>query len=78
MDDVAPTIIPRETGDATGLLFYAFFLYTLFNRAPRLRIAYMLAVWFSFEGALLTAVNPITCMLLSTMFVIDGRRGRSG
>lgn len=67
-----------EYGIIPGLLFYGFFLYTLFNRAPRLRIAYMLAVWFSFEGALLTAVNPITCMLLSTMFVIDGRRGRSG
>lgn len=64
-----------EYGIVPGLLFYAFFLYTLFNRAPRLRIAYMLAVWFTFEGALLTAVNPITCMLLSTMFVIDGRRG---
>jgi hypothetical protein len=64
-----------EYGIIPGLLFYGFFLYTLFNRAPRLRIAYMLAVWFSFEGALLTAVNPITCMLLSTMFVIDDRRG---
>lgn len=67
-----------EYGIIPGVLFYGFFLYTLFNRAPRLRIAYMLAIWFSFEGALLTAVNPITCMLLSTMFVIDGRRGRSG
>lgn len=66
-----------EYGIVPGILFYAFFLYTLFNRAPRLRIAYMLAVWFSFEGALLTAVNPVTCMLLSTMFVLDGRRGRS-
>lgn len=63
-----------EYGIIPGLLFYGFFLYTLFNHAPRLRIAYMLAIWFSFEGALLTAVNPITCMLLSTMFMIDGRR----
>ncbi len=66
-----------EYGIVPGLLFYAFFLYTLFNRAPRLRIAYMLAVWFTFEGALLTAVNPIACMLLSTMFVIEGRRNNS-
>jgi len=66
-----------EYGIIPGLLFYAFFLYTLFNRAPRLRIAYMLAVWFTFEGALLTAVNPIVCMLLSTMFAIEGRSGAS-
>jgi hypothetical protein len=67
-----------EYGIIPGLLFYAFFLYTLFNRAPRLRIAYMLAVWFTFEGALLTAVNPIVCMRLSTMFAIEGRSGLKG
>ena len=66
-----------EYGILPGLLFYGFFLYTLFNRAPRLRIAYMLAVWFTFEGALLTAVNPIVCMLLSTMFAIEGQRRKT-
>ncbi len=66
-----------EYGILPGLLFYGFFLYTLFNRAPRLRIAYMLVVWFTFEGALLTAVNPIVCMLLSTMFAIEGQRRKT-
>lgn len=67
-----------EYGIIPGLLFYAFFLYALFNRAPSLRIAFLLAVWFSFEGALLTAVNPITCVLLSTMFIVDREKARRG
>jgi hypothetical protein len=64
-----------EYGIIPGLLFYAFFLYAMFNRAPSLRIAFMLVIWFSFEGALLTAVNPIACALLSTMFVVGRRKG---
>jgi hypothetical protein len=64
-----------EYGVIPGILFYAFFLYAMFNRAPSLRIAFMLVIWFSFEGALLTAVNPIACALLSTMFIV-GRQKR--
>ncbi len=64
-----------EYGIIPGILFYAFFLYAMFNRAPSLRIAYMLVIWFSFEGALLTAVNPIACALLSTMFMVGRRKG---
>lgn len=64
-----------EYGIIPGILFYAFFLYAMFNRAPSLRIAYMLVIWFSFEGALLTAVNPIACALLSTMFFVERRKG---
>lgn len=35
----------------------------------------MLVIWFSFEGALLTAVNPIACALLSTVFMVGRRKG---
>lgn len=60
-----------EYGIVPGLLFYAFFLHALFHKAPSPGLSIMLAVWFSLEGALLTAVNPITCVLLSTMFILD-------
>lgn len=67
-----------EYGAITGTLLYAMIFYTLFNRPPYRRLAFMLLVWFSIEGALLTAVNPYTCALLSSLFVIDrtSRRGR--
>lgn len=65
-----------EYGVIPGLLFYAFFLHALFDKAPQPRLSLMLAVWFSLEGALLTAVNPITCVLLSTMFLLDGKSSR--
>ncbi len=58
-----------EYGVLPGLLFYAYFLYAMFDRPPLRRLAMVLVIWFTFEGALLTAVNPITC-LISGMFVI--------
>lgn len=60
-----------EYGVITGLLFYAFVVYTLLDRPPSRGLAFTLLVWFTFEGSLLTAVNPITCMLLSSLFVIE-------
>lgn len=63
-----------EYGFVPGVAFYVFFLYTLFDRAPDKRLAFTLAVWFSIEGALLTALNPITCVILSTMFALPRRR----
>lgn len=58
-----------EYGVIPGVTFYAFFLYAMFDRPVSKRLAFTLVVWFSLEGALLTAVNPITCIILSSMFV---------
>jgi hypothetical protein len=63
-----------EYGLIPAVTFYAFFLYSLFKNAAYRSIAFTLAVWYTFEGALLTAINPLTCVLLSTMFLV--RRGR--
>jgi hypothetical protein len=60
-----------EYGLMTGALLYAFILYALFNRAPYRQLAFVLAVWFSLEGSLLTSVNPLTCALFSSLFVLD-------
>jgi hypothetical protein len=66
-----------EYGLITGIVFYGFFLYTLFHKAPYRQLAFVLAVWFSLEGSLLTAVNPLTCALFSSFFVLDrGKRTR--
>lgn len=68
------TKVVIEYGFLTGILFYGFFLYTMFNRAVDKPIAFTLAVWFSIEGALLTSLNPLACALLSTLFYIPGGR----
>ena len=60
-----------EYGYLTGILLYAMMGYVLLNRAPYRRLAFLLIVWFSIEGALLTAVNPYTCALFSSLFVLD-------
>lgn len=65
---IAKAII--EYGVLPGLLFYAYFLYAMFNRAPWRRLALVLVIWFTFEGALLTAINPLTC-LMSSLFLIE-------
>jgi hypothetical protein len=57
------------------VLFYGYFLYAMFDRPASRRLAFTLVIWFTFEGALLTALNPFTCMLLSSFFLIErGRR----
>lgn len=63
-----------EYGLITGAAFYAFLVYALFDRPPSRRLAFALLLWFTFEGSLLTAVNPITCVMLSSLFVIERER----
>jgi hypothetical protein len=59
-----------EYGLIPGVLFYGYFLYSLFRNTAHKSLAFTLAVWFTFEGALLTAINPLTCVLLGTLFVL--------
>lgn len=64
-----------EYGLFTGLALYAFLIHAMFDRPASRALAFTLLLWFTFEGALLTAVNPLTCVLLSSMFIVDrGRR----
>jgi hypothetical protein len=66
-----------EYGLLEGILFYAFYLFSLFDRAPSKQIAFVVAIWFSFEGTLLTPLNPIACVMLCTMFIVrDEKRIR--
>jgi hypothetical protein len=68
-----------EYGFITGILFYVFLLRTMFDNPPSRRMAFTLAVWFSIEGALLTCVNPMTIVFMSTALVVDREpRRRSG
>jgi len=69
-----------EYGLLEGILFYAFFLFCMLDRTPSRRFAFIITLWFSFEGTLLTAYNPIACVMFLTMFFIVGRsvRTRSG
>lgn len=60
-----------EYGLIAGLLFYAFFTWTMFDRPPNMRIAICVFVWFGIEGSLLTAINPISCMMFSSMFLLN-------
>jgi hypothetical protein len=66
-----------EYGLLAGALFYGYFIYALFDRPPSRPLAFTLLLWFSFEGTLLTAVYPITCVLLSSMFLIEHDRPTS-
>ena len=59
-----------EYGYLTAGLFLALVLRAMFDRPPSLVLAFTLVVWFSLEGALLTAVNPFLCMMLSSFFVV--------
>lgn len=61
-----------EYGLIPAVVFYTYFLYALFRNAPYRSIAFTLAVWFTFEGSLLLAIYPLTCVLLVSMFVIRG------
>ncbi len=63
-----------EYGVITGALFYGYLIYALFDRPPSRALTFTLLLWFSFEGTLLTAVYPITCVLLSSMFLIEHDR----
>jgi hypothetical protein len=66
-----------EYGLLEGILFYVFFFYSLFERAPSKQLAFVIAIWFSFESTLLTPLNPLACVMLSTMFIVrDEKRVR--
>jgi hypothetical protein len=65
-----------EYGYLAGALFYAFFLYTLFDSAPSRRLAFMLAIWFSIMAGLAVPANTVTCMMLCTLFRVESTSAR--
>ncbi|MGK6324282.1 hypothetical protein ACMGDM_14530 [Sphingomonas sp. DT-51] len=72
-----------EYGLIQGLLLYVFLIFSLFDRAPSRQLSFILILWYSFEGTLLTPLNPLALVMLSTMFVVRDapareRRSRSG
>jgi hypothetical protein len=66
-----------EYGLVTGLIFYAFLIYSLFRNAVDRSVAFVLIVWYSFEGTLLTPFNPLTVVMLGTMLRVAPRSSRS-
>jgi hypothetical protein len=70
-----------EYGLLQGLLFYGFLIYAMFDRTPSRQFSVILILWYSFEGTLLTPLNPIALVMLSAMFLMRDaapRRARSG
>ncbi|MBW6528244.1 hypothetical protein KZ813_15490 [Sphingomonas sp. RHCKR7] len=71
-----------EYGLIQGVLLYAFLLFSMFDRTPSRQFAIILILWYSFEGTLLTPLNPIALVMLSSMFILRDaprtRRSRSG
>ena len=66
-----------EYGLIEGIAFYAFYLFSMIDRTPSRQFAFVLALWFSFEGTLLVGLYPIACVMLSTMFFLpESKRGR--
>ncbi|MBB3695761.1 hypothetical protein [Sphingomonas sp. BK580] len=59
-----------EYGLVQGLLLYAFLLFSMFDRTPSRQFAIILILWYSFEGTLLTPLNPIALVMLSSMFIL--------
>lgn len=72
------TKVAIEYGLVSAILFYAWVIYALFRRAPDKAIAFVLLVWFSFEGTLLTAHNVLSLVLFGTLLRVapDGARSR--
>lgn len=72
------TKVAIEYGLVSALIFYAFLIYTLFRKAPDKALAFVLLVWFSFEGTLLTAHNVLSLVLFGTLLRVapEGRRAR--
>lgn len=56
-----------EYGLLTGVLFYGVIIYSLFRRAPDRAFAFVLLVWYTFEGTLLTAHNALSLVLFGTL-----------
>lgn len=72
-----------EYGLIEGILFYVFYVFCMLDRTPSRQFAFVIIVWFSFESTLLTPLNPLACVMLSTMFAMRDekrvrRRSRSG
>lgn len=67
------TKLSVEYGLIEALVFYGFLFYCLFDGAVSRRLVFVVAVWYSFEGTLLTAYNPLACVLLITMFYVPAR-----
>lgn len=61
------TKVAIEYGLITAVLFYGWLIYCLFRRAPDRAIAFVLLVWFTFEGTLLTAHNVLSLVLFGTL-----------
>lgn len=59
-----------EYGLISAIIFYAWVIYCLFRRAPQGAIAFVLIVWFSFEGTLLTAHNVLSLVMFGTLLRI--------
>ncbi|WP_335309884.1 metallophosphoesterase family protein [Sphingomonas phyllosphaerae] len=65
-----------EYGLVCAIIFYAWVIYCLFRRAPQGAIAFVLIVWFSFEGTLLTAHNVLSLVLFGTLLRVAPEEGR--
>lgn len=68
------TKLSVEYGLIEAVIFYAFVLYCLLEGGVSRRLAFVVIVWYSFEGTLLTAYNPLSCVLLITMFHLSARK----
>ncbi len=69
-----------EYGLLSAILFYGWVIYCLFHRAPDRALAFVLLVWFSFEGTLLTAHNALALVVFGTLLRVapeEARRRRS-
>ncbi len=59
-----------EYGLVAAILFYGWVIYCLFRNAPQRAFAFVLIVWFSFEGTLLTAHNVLSLVMFGTLLRI--------
>ncbi|VXC76884.1 metallophosphoesterase family protein [Sphingomonas sp. 8AM] len=59
-----------EYGLVSAILFYGWVIYCLFRNAPQRAFAFVLIVWFSFEGTLLTAHNVLSLVMFGTLLRI--------
>ena len=71
------TKLSVEYGLIEAVIFYAFVIFCLLEGGMSRRFAFVLIIWYSFEGTLLTAYNPLTCVLLVTMFHVTSRKSVS-
>ncbi|MEH3102728.1 MAG: metallophosphoesterase [Sphingomonas phyllosphaerae] len=65
------TKVAIEYGLLSAIVFYAWVGYCLFRRAPERAFAFVLLVWYSFEGTLLTAHNVLSLVLFGTLLRVS-------